>query len=215
MSATVTLVAFITPVLFTTIVKLTRVLLPTTVTLAVLTTVKLVYATVTLNWSLTTVLFSLQYTSTTFVQLIPTAFDLAITHNSVDLPPFNLSIIHVTFWPSVTLPALTLTNSNPSGKISVTLIWVALAIPVLFTTIVNLTKVLLATKVTFAVLLTVNMTGIALIDAELFLRVLFSLQVTLTVFVKVPLAMTFNVIVNTCDSPGLIKPTVNTPVVLL
>ena len=95
------------------------------------------------------------------------------------------------------------------------MIWVALAIPVLFTTIVNLTKVLLATKVTLAVLLTVNMTGIALIDAELFLRVLFSLQVTLTVFVKVPLAMTFNVIVNTCDSPGLIKPTVNTPVVLL
>ena len=51
-------------------------------------------------------------------------------------------------------------------------------------------------------------------DTDLFTSVLFSLLVTLTIFVKVPLAMTFNVIVNTYDSPGLIKSIVNKPVLL-
>ena len=81
--------------LFTTIVNLTRVLLPTTVTLAVFLTVILVYPIVTLNLSLTTVLFSLQVTFTTFDQL-PTAVDLARIHNLVTFPPFNLSIVQLT-----------------------------------------------------------------------------------------------------------------------
>ena len=96
-----------------------------------------------------------------------------------------------------------------------TLILVALAIPVLFTVIVKFTRVLCPTKVTLAVLLTVNMTGIALINVELLTTVLFSLHVTLTVLVNLPSAMTFNVIVNTYDSPGLIKSIVNKPVSLL
>ena len=111
-------------------------------------------------------------------------------------------------------PVLASTNTNPSGKTSVTLILVAFAIPVLFTVIVKLTRVLFPTKVTLAVLLTVNMTGIALIDELLLMSVLFSLHVTLTVLVKVPLAMTFNVIVKMYESPGLIKPIVNKPVAL-
>ena len=89
-------VAFITPVLFTTIVKLTRVLLPTTVTLAVLTTVKLTGRTSIVTFESTTVTFSVELTSTTLVQL-PVALDLATIQNSLTSPIFNLSIIQLTF----------------------------------------------------------------------------------------------------------------------
>ena len=89
-------VAFITPVLFTTIVKLTRVLLPTTVTLAVLTTVKLTGRTSIVTFESTTVTFSVELTSTTLVQL-PVALDLATIQNSLTSPTFNLSIIQLTF----------------------------------------------------------------------------------------------------------------------
>ena len=75
--------------------NLTKVLLPTTVTLAVFLTVMLVYPIVTLNLSPTTVSFSLQVTFTVFDQL-PIVVDLATIHNFVAFPPFNLSIIQLT-----------------------------------------------------------------------------------------------------------------------
>ncbi len=90
-----TVVAFTRAVLFTTIVKLTKVLFPTTVTLAVLLIVTLTGTTSTLALDLTIVLFSLQVTLTTFVQL-PTALDLAVIHNMTCVLFAKLAIFQFT-----------------------------------------------------------------------------------------------------------------------
>ena len=95
---------------------------------------------------------------TTFVQL-PVALDLATIQNLVTLPITNLSIIQLVLWPLVVLLELALTNTNPSGKTSVTFTTVAFTLPTLLTVIVKLTKVLLPTTVKLAVLLIVKSTG--------------------------------------------------------
>ena len=76
--------------------KLTKVLLPTTVTLADLTTVKLTGRTSTVTSESTTVAFSVELTFTTLVQL-PVALDLATIQNSLTSPISNLSIVQLTF----------------------------------------------------------------------------------------------------------------------
>ena len=87
-------VALTIPVLFTIIVNLTKVLLPTTVTLAVLLTVKTTGVTFTLAFAETIVLFSSDITFTVLFHG-PTAFDLAIIHNSVALFLAKLGIVQV------------------------------------------------------------------------------------------------------------------------
>ena len=57
-------------------------------------------------------------------------------------------------------------------------------------------------------------TGVTLTSAVVFTTVAFSLQVTLTTLVKVPLVNALRVIANTYDSPALITGIVNKPVLL-
>ncbi len=76
MSIIVILVALTRAAFSTTIVKVTKVLLPTTVKSAVLLTTKITGTTSTVTLEITSVLFSSEVTLTTFVQL-PVALVLA------------------------------------------------------------------------------------------------------------------------------------------
>ena len=76
--------------------NLTKVLLPTTVTLTVLLTVYSTGRTSTVTSESTTVAFSVELTLTTLVQL-PVALDLATIQNSLTSPISNLSIVQLTF----------------------------------------------------------------------------------------------------------------------
>ena len=87
----------------TTIVKFTKVLLPITVTLAVLLTVKTTGTTSPTSLSVKLVLFSLQVAFTVLFHG-PTEIDLAIIHNSVDVPLAKLGIIQVISLPLVVFP---------------------------------------------------------------------------------------------------------------
>ena len=94
---------------------------------------------------------------------------------------------------------LTYVDSNGTYTKSLITTVVAFTRAVLFTTIVKLTKVLLPTTVTLAVLLIVTLTGTTSTVALALTIVLFSLQVTLTRFVQLPIALDLAVIHNlTC-----------------
>ena len=80
--------------------------------------------------------------------------------------------------------------------------------------IVKLTKVLLPTRLTSTVLLIAKLYGTAFTVAFALTTVSFSLEVTLTILVKLPSLTIFIVILNTYDSLGLINEIVNSPVSL-
>ncbi len=105
--------------------KLTKELLPTTVTLAVLLTVKITGTTCTVTLSITSVSFSNDVTLTTLVKL-PVALVLATTNNLIALPLTISAIFQlIKVLPSVKVrfsavkpvildPALT--STKPAGK---------------------------------------------------------------------------------------------------
>ena len=130
---------------------------------------------------------------TTFVQL-PTDKDLATIMNVLSAPLFK-SKVQLTTLPVVTLPSVTLTNSKPLGNSSMTFTPVALINPVLFTTIVKVTRVLLPTRCISADLTTVKFTGRTLTSSVSLIIVAFSLQVTLTILVQLPIALDLATIV--------------------
>ena len=200
-----TLVAFALAVLFTVIMNLTKVLLPTTVTLAVLLIVKLIGTTSTVTLDSITVLFSLLVM---FTQLLTVSVVLVLTtiHNSIA----DLLVILAISQPTNTRPSIwvslkptkpvtllpTETKVRPAGNKSRTTTPVALTTEVLFTIIVKLTRVLFPTTVTLASLVILTMTGTTSTVALDLVTVLFSLLVTLTQLVKLPVALVLAVITN-------------------
>ncbi len=179
--------------------KLTKVLLATTATLAVLLTVKFTSTTSTRSLEFTIVLFSLDVTLTTFVQL-PTDKDLATIVNVLFLPLFK-SKVQLTTFPVVTFPSVTSTNSKPRGNASLMFTPVASISPVLFTAIVKVTKVLFPTTCISADFTTVKFTGRTLTVSVSLKIVTFSSQVTLTSFVQLPIALVLATIVKVTFLP--------------
>ena len=194
-SVITTFVALDGPLLITVIVYVT--LSPTAKLSSseTLTTTKLtigVIFTVLLPW--TTVVFSPQVTLTVLVQL-PAVTALRIILTFTDSPEFKLEIVQVLFSPS--------TNSNPSGTISVILIFVALDGPLLVTVIVKLTVPPTDTISTLDCLMTIKLTtGVITIPSVVFSTPRgFSLQFTLTVFTNVPLVTARAVILTVTFPP--------------
>ena len=187
MSVTFTFVALTPAVLFTVIVNLTRVLLPTFVMFATLLIVRLTSTTSTVALSLTIVLFSLDVTFT-LLSHMPVALDLATIQYVAFLPLKIVIGAQLTFWPRGIYPSVAFTNANPSGRISLITTTVALTRAVFFTTIVKLTKVLFPTFVTLAVLLTSKITSTTSTVALSLTTVSFSLHVTFTLLSHVPVA---------------------------
>ena len=173
------------------IVKLTKsptLALP--VKLETLTRVKLTTGlTVTLVLLETGVSFSFELAVATFSK-VPLVKTLTTTHTETLVPLFNLAIVQVTL-PLDSTP-FELSYSNAGSKTSLTLTSVALEGPLLVTVTVKLTKSpTLALPVKLETLTRVKLTTGSTVTLVLFdLLVVFSLQLTVATFSKVPLVKT-------------------------
>ena len=192
-SLILTLVALEGPLFVTLIVKLTRLFTQISpVTLTYLITVRLVTGlTVTSVPLVVPVIFSVELTDTVFLN-VPLVKTFTTTQRLLVVPLFKLGIFHdtvrvVAFHKP---PAEVELKANSGIKTSLMLTLVAFDGPLLVTLIVKLTRLFTQiSPVTLTCLITVKLfTGLTVISVPLVVPVLFSVELTVTLFLNVPLA---------------------------